>query len=256
MNYKKIGIFKIITILLLASCGNNKKVEEQTKPDIYGHWLLESLLNHADSAKSILGHKQFFCSEIIISKNSDSVTIVNGDYEYWKTKSDSISPTEISLAHLSHMPHSNLYLIDNNKLMYYDSAARKPFYYIKSKTEVSDSVNIDFPMMKSEITQRLFTGNFVDLKLNKKVKFLPNYKTKGLLEYADYEIFINNETADQSESNLLLLKANKNKKVEKKFLIWQFQADTLKLFTTINTECKECKPFYEKGVIWKTLLKK
>ena len=62
-----------------------------------------------------------------------------------------------------------------------------------------------------------------------------------------------------------LLKFNKiqdfpqtdNKEIKvKKLTIWEFSQDTLKLYTTINTECKECKPFYEKGVIWKTLLKK
>ncbi len=67
MNFKKISILQIITILILFSCGQNKKEIEQPKANIYGHWLLESLLHYADSAKSILGHKQFFCSEIIIT---------------------------------------------------------------------------------------------------------------------------------------------------------------------------------------------
>lgn len=256
MNFKKISILQTITILLLFSCGQNKKEIEQPKANIYGHWLLESLLHYADSAKSILGHKQFFCSEIIITPNNDSVTIVNGDYEYWKTKSDSISETEISLEHLSHMPHSNLYLVENNKLMYYDSAAKKPFYYIKSNISSPSVFNIDFPVMKSEIIKKLFVGEFVDIEANKSVKFLANNQIKGFSEYVDYQVFINNEIADKSESNLMLLESKKKNKVKKNLFIWQFSADTLKLYTTINTECKECKPFYEKGVIWKTLIKK
>ena len=47
-----------------------------------------------------------------------------------------------------------------------------------------------------------------------------------------------------------------NPKTKKnKITIWEFKQDTLIIYTTINTECKECKPFYERGVIWKTLVK-
>ena len=131
MQRKNINIFAILLVLIVQGCGNNNAPKtEAIKPEIYGNWLLESLLKYTDSTKNIIGHKQFFCSEIIIKPHSDSVTIVNGDYEYWNTKCDSISATEISLHHLSHMPHSNLYLTPENKLMYYDSAAEKTFYFM------------------------------------------------------------------------------------------------------------------------------
>jgi hypothetical protein len=57
-----------------------------------------------------------------------------------------------------------------------------------------------------------------------------------------------------SEDNLMEWTNPKTKKT--KLTIWEFKGDTLKIYSTINTECKDCKPFYERGVIWKLLLKK
>lgn len=254
MQLKKQIILLTVTILFIANCGENKKVEEKVKPEIYGHWLLESLLNYADSTKSILGHKQFFCSEIIITPKSDSVTIVNGDFEYWKTKCDSISEKEMALEHLSHMPHSNLFLTADNKLTYYDSAAGKPFYFIKVPNNPIVKVNIDLPAIKYQINKNLFEHQFTDLETNKTVSFTGFNEVKGFKEFTNYQTFINNDYSGMSEDNLMEFTHLKNK--AKKLTIWKFSQDTLKLYTTINTECKECKPFYEKGVIWKTLLKK
>ena len=86
MQIKNINIFAVLFVIIIQGCGNNNAPKtEAVKTEIYGNWLLESLLNYTDSTKSIIGHKQFFCSEIIIKPHSDSVTIVNGDYEYWNT---------------------------------------------------------------------------------------------------------------------------------------------------------------------------
>jgi hypothetical protein len=254
MQRKNITIIAIFFVLIFQSCGNNNAPNtEIIKPDIYGNWLLESLLNYTDSTKSIIGHKQFFCSEIIIKKHSDSVTIVNGDYEYWNTKSDSISETEICLHHLSHMPHSNLYLTPENKLMYYDSAAKKTFYFIKAVNNPIVKANLQLPAMKYEINKRLFEHNFIDLETKKKISFSALNEVIGDKEYKTYQTFINDETADKSEGNIMEFSNPKTKK--NKITLWLFKQDTLKIYTSINTECKECKPFYERGVIWKTLVK-
>jgi hypothetical protein len=254
MQRKYINIISILLVLTVQSCGNNNVPKtEAIKPEIYGNWLLESLLNYTDSAKSIIGHKQFFCSEIIIKPHSDSVTIVNGDYEYWNTKSDSISETEISLHHLSHMPHSNLYLTPENKLMYYDSAAKKTFYFIKTLNNPVVKANLHLPAMKYEINKRLFEHTFIDIETNKKISFSAFNEVKGDREFKAYQTFINDETADRSEGNIMEFSNPKTKK--NKITIWLFKQDTLKIYTSINTECKECKPFYERGVIWKTLVK-
>ena len=253
MQRKILFMVVIVFVVIAQSCNNaNEPKNEEIKPEIYGNWLLESLLNYTDSAKSILGHKQFFCSEIIIKPHSDSVTIVNGDYEYWNTKCDSISETEISLHHLSHMPHSNLYLLPENKLMYYDSAAKKTFYYIKAVNNPIVKTNLHLPAMKYEINKRLFEKTFIDIETKKKISFSALNEVKGDKEYKTYQTFINNEIADKSEENLMEFGNPKTKKT--KLTIWEFKHDTLKIYTTINTECKECKPFYERGVIWKTLV--
>ena len=254
MKRKNINIFAVLFVIIIQGCGNNNAPKtEGIKPEIYGNWLLESLLNYTDSTKNIIGHKQFFCSEIIIKPHSDSVTIVNGDYEYWNTKCDSISETEISLQHLSHMPHSNLYLTPENKLMYYDSAAKKTFYFIKAINNPIVKANVHLPAMKYEINKRLFEHTFIDLETKKKISFSALNEVKGDKEYKTYQTFINDETADKSEENLMELSNPKTKK--NKITIWEFKQDTLKIYTSINTECKECKPFYERGVIWKTLVK-
>jgi hypothetical protein len=254
MKLKKFIVLFTATALIINSCSEEKKITEIIKPEIYGHWLLASLINYADSAKSILGHKQFFCTEIIISQNSDSVTIVNGDYEYWKTKCDSISETEMALEHLSHMPHSNLFLIAENKLTYYDSAAGKPFYFIKVPNNPIVKVNMDLPAIKYQINKNLFEHQFTDLETNKSVSFTGFNDAKGFKEFTNYQTFINNDRALMSDGNLMEFSHKKTKAF--KLTIWEFKKDTLKIYTTFNTECKDCKPFYEKGVIWKTLLKK
>ena len=59
----------LLFYFIIISCNNNSKKVNSEKQTIYGTWLLESLLNYVDSTKKILGHKQFFCSEIIINKN-------------------------------------------------------------------------------------------------------------------------------------------------------------------------------------------
>lgn len=247
-----IVVLVIISVVLFQSCTNNNLKTETQKPEIYGNWLLESFLTHIDEAKSITGAKQFFCTEIIIKKNADSVTIVNGDYEYWNTKCDSISETEMALEHLSHMPHSNLYLTLENKLMYYDSAAKKTFYFIKAENNPIVKTNLHLPAMKFEVNKRLFEHTFVDLETNKKLSFNAFNEVKGEKEFSTYQTFLNNEMADKSEGNLMEFSNFKTKKT--KLTIWEFKKDTLKIYTTINTECKECKPFYERGVIWKTLV--
>jgi hypothetical protein len=244
-----------LSALFIVSCSNNTPTQLQNeKPTIYGNWLLASLLNYVDSTQSILGHKQFFCSEIIIDKNSDSVTIVNGDYEYWKTKYDSISETEISLQHLSHMPHSNLFLTDDNRLLYYDSAAQKTFYFIKAINNPIVKTNSDLPAMKYEINKRLFEHTFIDVETNKSISFTALNEVKNEKEFTHYQTFINNDKANMSEDNLMEWTNPKTKLT--KLTIWKFYGDTLKIYSTINTECKDCKPFYERGVIWKSLLKK
>lgn len=255
MKINQFVLLTLITILLIVGCSNNKAVNNHTENQtIYGTWLLESLLNYVDSTKKILGHKQFFCSEIIINKNTDSVTIVNGDYEYWRTKFDSISETEISLRHLSHMPHSNLFLTKENKLIYYDSAAKKTFYFIKAINNPVVKTNLDLPAMKYEINKKLFSHVFTDLETKKKISFNALNEVKGDKEYTNYQTYINNEISDMSEDNIMEWYNPKTKK--HKLTIWEIKQDTLKIFTSFNTECDECKPFYEKGVIWKTLLRK
>lgn len=255
MQRKNILFVLIVFGLLSIKCGNNNTPKlEAVKLEIYGNWLLESLLIHADSTKSILGHKQFFCSEIIIAKNSDSVTIVNGDLEFWNTKCDSISQTEMAITHLSYMPHSNLYLTDNDKLFYYDSAAQKAFYFIRAVNNPIAKPNFNLTAMKYELNKHLFAHNFIDLETNKPLTFSPLNIIKGNKEFTNYQTFINNDMANMSEDNLMEWSNLKTKKT--KLIIWKFSADTLKLFTTINTECKDCKPFYEQGVLWKTLVKK
>lgn len=254
MKLKYLFLHLIAFYFVIINCNNNntKKVNTE-KQNIYGTWLLESLLNYVDSTKKILGHKQFFCSEITINKNSDSAIIVNGDFEFWKTKYDSISETEISLRHLSHMPHSNLYLTEENKLIYYDSAAKKTFYFIKAINNPIVKPNLDLPAMKYEINNNLFSHTFIDLETKKKISFSGLNEVKGDKEFSNYQTYINNEIADMSEDNIMNWYNLKTKK--SKLTIWEIKADTLKIYTTFNTECDECKPFYERGVIWKTLLK-
>jgi hypothetical protein len=151
------------------------------------------------------------------------------------------------------MPHSNLYLTPENKLMYYDSAAKKTFYFIKTLNNPVVKANLHLPAMKYEINKRLFEHTFIDTETKKKISFSAFNEVKGDREFNAYQTFINDETADKSEGNIMEFSNPKTKK--NKITIWLFKQDTLKIYTSINTECKECKPFYERGVIWKTLVK-
>ncbi|MES2655391.1 MAG: hypothetical protein V4620_07375 [Bacteroidota bacterium] len=244
-------------VSIFVSCGNEAP-KEQAKtvepPQIYGHWLLESVLNHVYKTKNIHGFDQFLCSEIIIDKNADSIILVNGDVEFWKSGFDSISLTEIAVEGLSHMPHSNLFVSKDDKLFYYDSAAKKTFTYVRAINNPIVKVNSDLPALKYAINKHLFEGEFTDLANNYGVKFTAMNEINGIDGYQSYQTFINNDKASMSENDLMEISNITTK--ESKLLIWEAKGDTIQLYEAMNTECKTCKPFYEKGKQWKTFLRK
>lgn len=255
---KKITHYIIaFVVTIFVSCGNEAPKEEVKTvepPQIYGHWLLESVLNHVHKTKTIHGFDQFLCSEIIIDKNADSIILVNGDVEFWKSKFDSISLTEAAVLDLSHMPHSNLFVSKDDKLFYYDSAAKKTFTYIRAINNPIVKVNTDLPALKYAINKHVFEGEFTDLTNNYGVKFTAMNEVNGIDGYQSYQTFINNDKASMSENDLMEISNITTK--ESKLLIWEAKGDTLHLYEAMNTECKTCKPFYEKGKQWKTLLRK
>jgi hypothetical protein len=253
----KKSIVVIVGLFAFMACTDNPKqevVKEVVPPQIYGHWLLESILNHVSQTKTIVGFKQFMFTEIIIDKKADSLILVNGDMEFWKTSFDSISLTEASVKDLTHMPHSNLYVNQENKLFYYDSAAKKTFTYIQAENNPIVKANTDLPALKYAINKMLFEGEYADASNNYGVKFTALNEITGIDGYQNYQTFINNDMAAMSENDLMEL--NSIGKKQSKLLIWQMKSDTLLLFEANNTECKTCKPFYEKGSVWKKLIRK
>jgi len=246
------SFFYFVFACIVLAC-QNEDHNGNHKSNIYGSWMLEDILLHVDSSKSILGHKQFFCSEIVISGNTDSAIIINGDKESWKIKVDSINENEISMKLLSAMPYSNLYLLANGKLFYYDSAAKKSFYFIKNKNNPVSSSSIRFSALKYEINKKLFEHNFTDVNTKTNIYFNAFNAVNGIEGFTNYETFINHPKTRLSDDNLMELSNPKTNK--KELFIWKFEKDTLNLYFTQNFECKECKPFYERGAIWKSFIK-
>lgn len=256
---KKIRL--IFTLLVFSflwfGCGPSTNTTSSNSADsaeysLRGNWILKEILDSVQLGHTIYMPQNSLFTEVRIGDDRDSFHFDNGDLESWKSFAKKIGRNTYSVPDLCAFPHSAFYFTQT-EMHFYDSAAGKEHRYIRIDSSWSDSTHANFELF-GLINKVLFQGKYSilgSIQAND-IEFTAKQDVSNHPEWASYEFFLNGDMASMSEEPLLSFERKKGKS---QLYIYQHHGDTLFLFAAKNTECKDCKPFYERGKELKRLLR-
>lgn len=252
----KVALYSLF--ILVVACkqtpptDNHKSAVDSSSQDlsIRGNWIQLDILDSLGAGHKIYMPNNLTFSELRIAENPDSFYFDNGDLEEFSAKAIKQGANQYYVKDLCAFPHSAFYFSEG-MMEYYDSAANKLHRYIKVDNTWSDSTHDMFELF-GIINHTLFAGKYtIKEAKNSEVKFTQNQKIQGWNDFDSYEFGLNGDIASMSEEPLLIIHDTKGKN---HVFCYTLEAEVLKLYQAINTECKDCKPFYERGKLKYSLI--